>query len=62
MVATLWPVADAETADMVGSFFAELRAGASPPAALTRAKRLLAADPRTAHPYYWAGFVIGGGT
>jgi CHAT domain-containing protein len=59
-VATLWPVRDVETADLVGAFFTELKGGASPTAALARAKRLMLSDPRTAHPFYWAGLVIGG--
>jgi CHAT domain-containing protein len=61
VVATLWPVADAETAGLMETFFVELEGGAAPAAALTRARRQAIADPRTAHPFYWAGFVIGGG-
>ena len=61
VVATLWPVADAESARLMEDFFVSLRAGAAPAAALAEARRRALAGGARAHPFYWAGFVVGGG-
>ena len=59
-VTTLWRVADQPTALLMQAFYREVQAGRPLDLALAAAKRtLLAANP-TAHPHYWAGFVLTG--
>jgi CHAT domain-containing protein len=60
VVATLWPVDDRATADLMAEFYAALDEGQSASAALEAAQNALRRKPRTAHPFYWAGFVIMG--
>ncbi len=60
VVATLWPVDDAATTRLMARFYAELSRGATVAAALRRAQQELRDDPATAHPFYWAGFVLAG--
>jgi filamentous hemagglutinin family protein len=56
---SLWPVLDDATAELFGAFYAELRTpGISKAEALRRAQRLLIADPRYGHPYYWSAFLM----
>jgi CHAT domain-containing protein/tetratricopeptide (TPR) repeat protein len=61
VLATLWPVEDRATAGLMSSFYRELYAGRSESAALAEAQRAALRDSRTAHPFYWAGFVLSGG-
>jgi CHAT domain-containing protein len=61
VVATLWPVEDRATADLMEHFYERFTAGADPAAALAAAQRALLVAPATAHPFYWAGFVSVGG-
>ncbi|PYO36285.1 MAG: hypothetical protein DMD74_04780 [Gemmatimonadetes bacterium] len=61
VVATLWPVEDRASADLMERFYERFTAGADPVAALAAAQRTLLAVPATAHPFYWAGFVDVGG-
>lgn len=58
VVAALWPVDDVTTARLVDRFYAELAAGATTAEALVRARADLRARSATAHPFYWAGFVL----
>lgn len=60
VVATLWPVQDQATADLMERFYQGFTAGADPVRALAAAQRALLAAPTTAHPFYWAGFVAAG--
>ena len=66
VVASLWEVNDASTADLMARFFAGLagpaRAGRDPgyPLRLRDAKRQLRADRRWADPFYWAPFTLSG--
>jgi len=60
VLATLWSVEDHATARLMSSFYRELNAGRSEGAALAEAQRAAMRDPRTAHPFYWAGFVLSG--
>lgn len=57
VVATLWPVG-AASADIMALFYSSLARGERPSAALAGAKRTLRGRPATAHPFYWAGFVL----
>jgi CHAT domain-containing protein len=61
VVASLWQVGDAATAELMKRLYTGLLTkGMSPAAALRAAQRELAADPRWSAPYYWAGFVLQG--
>lgn len=58
VVGTLWPVEDQATRRFMGRFYDALATGAPPAVALIEARRSLRAEPATAHPFYWAGFVL----
>ena len=58
VLAALWPVDDATTAELMFDFYAGLRRGQPPGAALRQAQ--LAARHRRAHPFYWASFSLMG--
>jgi CHAT domain-containing protein/Tfp pilus assembly protein PilF len=59
VVASLWPVQDRATAELMFLFYrAMLRDGQTPPAALRQAQLALAGDRRWGDPYYWAGFIL----
>jgi CHAT domain-containing protein len=58
VLATLWPVQDLATARFMERFYTELAAGRSEAEALAEAQRTAGRDPRTAHPFFWAGFAL----
>jgi len=61
VVASLWRVDDAATAELMHRFYTQLlRQRQSPAAALRAAQRQLAGTRQWAHPYFWAGFVVQG--
>jgi CHAT domain-containing protein len=60
VVASLWRVNDEATRDFMVAFHGALRTS-GPAAALRAAQRALMGTPRTAHPFYWAPFVLIGG-
>ena len=60
VVSSLWAVDDAATARLVEVFYARLQAGADVAAALEAGREALRRDPATAHPHWWAGFVVSG--
>jgi CHAT domain-containing protein len=58
-LATLWYISDKATGELVVNFYGGLRSGnISKARALQEAQRALAADPRYAHPAYWAPFLL----
>ena len=59
VVATLWRVDDEGAAAFAAQYYRRLGA-AGPVAALAEAQRAMAADPRWAAPYYWAGYTVAG--
>jgi tetratricopeptide (TPR) repeat protein len=60
-VTTLWPVADAPTADFMRVFYHHLQRGEPRDEALRRAKlRFLESGSTLAHPHFWAAFVLTG--
>jgi CHAT domain-containing protein/Tfp pilus assembly protein PilF len=60
VLAAQWPVEDRATALLMRAFYRDLGSGQSPAAALATAQRALLRDPATAHPFFWAGFVLNG--
>ena len=61
VVATLWKVDDAATANLMGLFYKEMFTnGKRPAAALRDAQIELAKQKRWSSPFYWAGFVLQG--
>jgi CHAT domain-containing protein len=60
-VKSLWQVPDKETAEIMVSFYENLKQGQTKDEALAQAKRtFIQNNPLKNHPYYWAGFVING--
>ena len=57
VVATQWPVGPA-TASLMEEFYSRLAVGDDGSAALRTAQVKLRSSPDTAHPFYWAGFVL----
>jgi len=61
VVASLWKVGDEPTSRLMGEMYeGYLQRGSTASAALRRAQRALLAEPATASPYNWAGFVLEG--
>jgi CHAT domain-containing protein len=60
VLASLWQVEDLATAELMQRFYRHLTAGMSLAGSLAAAQRELIANPDTAHPFYWAGFVLVG--
>lgn len=61
VMASLWPVRDQATAELMARFYrALLRDGASPAAALRQAQQALRARPQWRDPYFWSPFVLQG--
>lgn len=60
VVASLWRVPDDTTPTLMHAFHRQVRGGAGFAEALASAQRTLIADTATAHPYYWAAFVLNG--
>lgn len=63
-VLSLWPVADDTTARLMARFYARMRQGSSPSAALAATRREFARsrDPRERDPRVWSAFVLYGGS
>ena len=64
VVMSLWPASDNSTSGIMKSFYRELRSGKTKEEALRIAKLeyLRNSDELTAHPYFWAGFLLQGDT
>jgi len=61
VIASLWAVEDAATAELMARFYREMIVNGLKPAAALRAAQLdLSKVKRYNHPYYWAGFVLQG--
>jgi len=60
VLASLWQVEDLATAELMQQFYRRVKAGSSLTQALAQAQRGLMAHPDTAHPFFWAGFVLVG--
>lgn len=60
VIGSLWPVDDRVTATLMGRFYDGLADGLTVSEALRRAELDVRRNPATAHPFYWAGFVVAG--
>jgi CHAT domain-containing protein len=61
VMASLWPVRDQATAELMARFYqAFLGDGLTPAAALRQAQRELRARPQWRDPFYWSPFVLQG--
>ncbi len=61
VVASLWKVDDAATAEFMKRFYrGMMKENLSPAASLKKAQNELKAIPRFRYPYYWAGFTLQG--
>ena len=60
-VYSLWQVPDKETAEIMISFYENLKKGQAKDEALANAKTsYIEKNPMKKHPFYWAGFVVNG--
>ena len=59
-VATLWLVEANSTVELMEEFYKGLRKGLTKAEALRQAQLALMKNPKYAHPYYWAPFLIVG--
>jgi CHAT domain-containing protein len=60
VIASLWKVADSSTAQLMGDMYRRRGADTNKIEALRQAQLAMAAQPRTAHPFYWAPFILMG--
>ena len=60
VLASLWSVSDASTADLMKRFYGHLRRGASKDEALRSAQTEVLRGKDFVHPYYWAAFQLTG--
>jgi CHAT domain-containing protein len=60
VLATLWPVDDRATVDLMEAFYQALARGRTAATALAEAQATMRGNPDTSHPCYWAGFVLVG--
>ncbi len=58
LLMSLWKVDDARTAELMAEYYRRLIAGAGRAEALRETQLRMRADRATAHPYYWASFVV----
>jgi CHAT domain-containing protein len=58
IIASLWKVSDASTAALMEQFYHELKNGKRKAEAKRLAEVSLLKDKATAHPYFWAPFVL----
>ncbi|HEY6784865.1 MAG TPA: CHAT domain-containing tetratricopeptide repeat protein, partial [Gemmatimonadales bacterium] len=61
VMASLWPVDDRATAELMARFYTELQAGRPEASALAGAQRETLRKRGTVDPFYWAGFALSGG-
>lgn len=57
LVMSLWQVDDLATKELMTGYYGKLARGQSRASALREVQRELVANPRYAHPYYWAAFL-----
>jgi CHAT domain-containing protein len=57
---SLWRVDDEATRDLMVGYYRRLQSGAGRSEALREAQQALLADPKRAHPFFWAAFIPSG--
>jgi CHAT domain-containing protein len=62
VLASLWPVDDRATAQLMENFHRRLATGVPAQRALAEAQRTFLRESKRASPFYWAGFVLNGTT
>ncbi|MCH9647330.1 MAG: CHAT domain-containing protein [Deltaproteobacteria bacterium] len=60
LIASLWDIADRATVELMANLYRSLLEGQPKAKALRSAKLSLLTTQRTAHPYYWAPFLLSG--
>jgi len=60
VVASLWPVQDRATSELMERFYRGYAMSQSPASALASAQRMMLATPGMRHPFYWAAFEVVG--
>jgi CHAT domain-containing protein/Tfp pilus assembly protein PilF len=60
VLASLWGVSDASTADWMVHFYGRLKRGASKDDAVRKAQLEMMRRPGSSHPYHWAAFQLSG--
>lgn len=60
VISSLWMVEDESTRSLFEDFYSHLAKGESVASSLQLAMRTVRDQPKWAHPYYWAGFVLNG--
>ncbi len=60
VLASLWPTDDEASQYFMSDLYQAIAGGSSSVEALSRAKRRMLMNPRWAHPYYWATFILHG--
>jgi len=60
VIASMWKVDDRATALLFVEFYKNLKSGKTRAESLRQAKLKLIRNPKTAHPFYWGGFVLMG--
>lgn len=60
LVMSLWQVDDLSTRDLMAGYYSRLKAGRPRSSALREIQLEISANPKYAHPYYWAAFVAAG--
>ncbi|MEM9545083.1 MAG: CHAT domain-containing protein [Bacteroidota bacterium] len=60
VISTQWKINDATTGQLFENFYSDFVNDTPILEALTNSKRKLKQNPKYAHPYYWAGFVLEG--
>jgi CHAT domain-containing protein len=60
LVMTLWQVDDLATRDLMAGYYARLEKGSGRSSALRDIQLAIAAQPKYAHPYFWASFLAAG--
>ena len=57
---SLWKVDDAATRDLMIAYYRALQAGGERGAAMREVQLAMRASPATAHPSFWASFIVTG--
>jgi CHAT domain-containing protein len=58
VIASLWSVNDTSTKETMTDFYKEMISGQSKAESMRRAQLAVMHDPRFAHPFYWAPFIV----